>query len=271
MNHPINATRPHPTLPADHPLNQLQQHPALAEVIEKGSHFQNPPFQGGWDIPQPGHQPSTPSTPSTLHEGPPWLPLLDDNALEQLATLDTFDKAVEAARAAGGPSAGLAALLARPITVGGYKLKAVAAYHFLFLQLIKSPFVTGEALTAAQMPLHVAKALLAFASVPEAGFVEYESDSEPTYLQFGCNGREGEAVVDEQRLSIDAWTLTNRLSLTDIGRATTWLLAQIGGIASLFPTATGEEAGNFPTPAEQETSPPPAAPPAPAPPAGSLS
>lgn len=268
MNHPINATRPHPTLPADHPLNQLRTHPALAEVIEKGSHFAQdlvePPFHGGWDVPQPTHQPSTPST---INPEPQWLPLMDDNALEQLATLDTFDKAVEEARAAGGPTAGLAALLARPIMVAGFKLKAVAAYHFLFLQLIKSPFVTGEALTAAQMPLHVAKALLAFASVPERGFVEYESDSEPTYLQFGCNGREGEAVVDEQRLMIDAWTLTSRLSLTDISRATNWLLAQIGGIASLFPT--GEEAGNFPTPAEM--SPPPEAPPAPVRPAGSLS
>ena len=141
----------------------------------------------------------------------------------------------------------------------------------MFLQLIGSPFVTGGQIKKEEMPLHLAKALLAFASVPveqdlRRPDLTHEADP-PCYLSFDATG----PGVDQALLNQDAWALSARLSPTDLARATNWIIAQIGGIASLFPDSTGEEAGNFPIAGTEAASPPPAAPPAPAPPAGSSS
>lgn len=244
-----------------HPLQQIPGHPALSDVVEKGRHFQEPSIN---------HQPSTINTPPPVQPGWEEWPKIDAAALEQLNTLDTFDRAVEAARASGGPSAALQALIQRPIKVGPYRLTAVASYHFMFLQLIGSPFVSGGQIKQEEMPIHLAKALLAFASVPveqdlTRPDLTHEADP-PCYLHFADDGPH----VDQALLNQDAWALSARLSPTDLARATNWIIAQIGGIASLFPDSTGEEAGNFPT-AGTPASPPPAAPPAPAPPAGSTS
>lgn len=227
-----------PTLPAGHPLAQLPTHP----LAEESGRVMMPGY-----IPQP-----IPEIPASAAPPSAPAPQFDHSAaLRQLATLDAFGKATDEARASGGPTAGLMALMKKPLQVGPFTLQPISLATYWFLQTIGSPFVTG----AVPKDEDLAKTLLAFVSAEEA----------ENYLTFTPD----KVLVDQVKLQRDAFKLASALDGAGIGQATNWIISQIGGLASLFPA--GKEAENFPIAGETGTSPPPETSPTQAPQDGSLS